>query len=67
MSIHLYPYDLPAFADVSVLQWNGQECVYCPSGHVCASRGVMIPVGFIHGSQIFAHGECAAEHQWEES
>jgi hypothetical protein len=66
MRIHLYRYDLPAFADISILQWDGQECVYCPSGTVSASEGAMKPVGHIHSSQVFAHLECAESHKWED-
>ena len=63
----VYPYSLPAFAEISILQWDGQECVYCPSGTVNASEGAMRPVGRIQGSQVFAHIECAEAHRIEES
>ena len=63
----IYPYELPAFADISIRQWGGEECIYCPSGTVNASEGVMKPVGRIHGYQVFAHIECAEAHRIEES
>lgn len=66
MSIHLYRYDLPAFADISNLQWSGKECIYCPSGTVDASKDVTKVVGRIHGHCVFAHPECAESHKWED-
>lgn len=64
MSLHLYRYDLPAFADISILQWSGKECVYCPSGTASASQGATKAVGRIHSHLVFAHPECAEAHSW---
>ena len=66
MKLHLYRYNLPAFANISNVQWSGNECVYCPSGTVGASEGVTKAVGRIHGHLVFAHPECAEAHKWED-
>lgn len=62
MTIHPYPFDLPAVSGLTEEQMDGQECVYCNS----RSAAGMKPVGRLFGTLVFAHPDCAEPHRWED-
>lgn len=54
-----YPYDLPPANDLSLMQLDGEDCVYCGA----LPEAPMRPVGRLRGALVFAHEACAAEHR----
>lgn len=50
-------YHLPPAKELSLLQLDGVNCVYC------VRWDPSVPVGHIRGCQVFAHAECAEENR----
>lgn len=57
----VYPYSLPPFAGLTLMQLDGEDCVYCASSTPAPARFV----GRMREIRLYAHPECAEEHRIE--
>lgn len=55
----IYPFELPPANGLSLMQLDGEDCVYCGA----EPQAPMRPVGRLRGALVFAHEACADAHR----